>query len=100
MLTDSHTEASHDGWPSLDASGLLPCTHRTQFTVAGLHWEQIGLSANPLILIGANGASRCPGHCCTVGRLRGGAAAAQRQATCLSHIKLGMRTWVDSSAVI
>lgn len=58
---------------------------------AGPHWEQIRLSANPLILIGADGVSRCPGHCCTVGRLRGGSTAAQQQATCLSHIKLGMR---------
>lgn len=89
MLTDSQTEVSLDGWPSLDASGPLPCTHRTQFTGAGPHWEQIGLSANPLILIGADGVSRCPGHCCTVGRLRGGSAAAQRQATCLTRIKAG-----------
>lgn len=100
MLTDSHTEALLDRWLSLDASGLLPCTHRTQFTGAGLHREQIGLSSNPLILIGANGVSRCLGHCCTVGRLRGESAAAQQQATCLTHIKLGLRTWVDSSAVI
>lgn len=68
MLTDSQAEASVDRWPSLDASGLLPCTHRTQFTGAGLRWEQIGLSANPLILIGADGVSRCRGRCCTVGR--------------------------------
>lgn len=89
MLTDSQTEVSDDRWPSLDASGLLPCT---QFTSTGLHWERIGLFANPLILIGADGVSRCPGHCCTVRRLRGGSAAAQQQATCLSHIKLGMKT--------
>lgn len=85
MLTDSQTDVSVDRWPSLDASGLLPCT---QFTGAGPHWEQIGLSANPLILIGADGVSRCPGHGYTVG----GSAAAQRQATCLSLIKLGMKT--------
>lgn len=49
MLTDSQTEVSVDRWPSLDASGLLPCM---QFTDTALHWERIGLSANPLILIG------------------------------------------------
>lgn len=57
----------------------------TLFTGAGLHLEQIGLSANPLILIGADGVSRCPGFCCTVGLFRVGSAAAKQQATCLSH---------------
>lgn len=100
MLTDSHTRVTLDRWSALDASGLLVCTHYTQFTVAGPHWEQIRLSANPLILIGANGVSRCPALCCTVGPLHDWSAAAQQQSARLRLIKLGMKTWDDSSDVI
>lgn len=40
-----------------------------QFTGVGRGCEQMALSANPLALIGAKGASRWPVLCCTVGRL-------------------------------
>lgn len=63
----------------------LDCNHVGSEQAVYKHSQQMGGSANPLLLIGAQCVSRCPDCGCTVGRLQGGSAAAKQPAMFGSH---------------